>query len=210
MPRVAPRFILYGLAIVGTVIVLLLGTWWLAGWNERRKAEDDRRPPVELTDKEVLRLPDEASRFSPLTGRAPVVRRGTAPAPEKERKATKDFAKAVLDTTPSLTAPLYPQVRVSRDEDVGMLAVLNSRMEWDRQESRCPEGRRWEAGTQDSTMFFNCERAVPGLLPKIGKTVVVCGLTGLAGWGIAEWAGYDQSEVVGVTAGGLCTIIRIF
>lgn len=201
------RLVLLGLGVV----LLCVVTWWAATCNAERGNAD--RPPAEIAEKETIDLVEDsepAGRWSITEGRAPVVRRGRAPAKEPEATATEEFATAVLDSTGADSIALLPQVRAWRDGDRGGLAVVDSRRQWQAEEFDCKEGRRWEAGTRaDGTMYSNCERALTGWLPDFAKDAAICGATGLAGWGIAKAVDYSEPVLVGGVAASGCVLLRV-
>lgn len=143
-------------------------------------AVDDAGPRGRWSPTEGTASPVSRGRTDPLPPADPVrrtARRYAADALATDGLPVPDAADLGPEPLPAPDAPgLLPPVRVSRDGDVGALAVLDSRGAWQREEQRCPEGRRWEAGTTtDGAGFYgNCERAVPALLPAVGKNVAVC------------------------------------
>lgn len=222
-------------ALGGIVLVigLVVGAVLLDRW--RRDSFNEDQPPEVLSGSSTSAIVESAEPVSGIglvtEGRAPVTRRGrTEPLPldSPERRAQRRYVADVLDSQeielpdeieiapgdslPPPAAPgLLPVVRVIRDGDRGAIAAMDSRGAWQVEEQRCPEGRRWEAGTTlDGAGFYgNCERAVPALLPSIGKTALVCGATAAAGAGIAIAAGYDHPEYVAGGAATVCVLIRI-
>ncbi|MCA1571350.1 MAG: hypothetical protein LC798_13720 [Chloroflexi bacterium] len=223
-----PRPLLYVAALT-----LLVGSY-LVVWYASRWFDDDfnrAQPPEVLSGSSVK---DAVEREAPVSGvglvtegRAPVVRRGrTDPLPldSPERRAQRRHAADVLDaqaiplpsgladSLPPADAPgLMPPVRVMRDGDSGAISVMDSRGAWQREEQRCPEGRRWEAGTTlDGIGFYgNCERSVPALLPAFARTAAICTAVAGGGYLIAAGADYDHPEYVAGAAGAGCVLIRV-
>lgn len=185
------------------------------------------QPPAVLSGSSTTARVDDAApagRFGLTEGAASVTRRGrTAPLPRTspERRQTRRYVADVLATDslpvvvgvppeslPAADAPgLLPPVRAWRDDDTGALAVMDSRGAWRLEEYRCPDGRRWEAGTTaDGAGFYgNCERAVPALLPDVARDVGICaGIGALAAgvaWGANRVNGDDEPLVRPLEAG---------
>lgn len=214
--------------VIGVAVAAVLVDRW------RRDPFNPEQPPEVLSGSSTLRIVEGAEPASGIglvtEGRAPVTRRGRSdplPLDSPERRAARRFAADVLDSQeiqlpdglevapdslPPPEAPgLLPVVRTIRDGDRGTIAAMDSRGAWQLEEQECPEGRRWEAGTTlDGTGFYgNCERAVPALLPRIGRTALVCGAAAAAGAGIAIAAGYEHPEYVAGGAAAACVLIRI-
>lgn len=201
-------------AALALVIMTVILTAVIVTWAVRREYRD--RPPEVISGSSTMeKVEDEesAGRFSITEGSAEVTGRGRSdplPMDSPEREQQRGYVADVLQSEelelpdglesvekpPPPGAPgLLPPVRTMREDDMGAISVMDSRGAWQREETRCPDGRRWEAGTTlDGTGFYaNCERAITGFLPNVGKKALKCGLAAAAGYGVG-WAVNKLSE----------------
>lgn len=224
------------LARLGIVVALIVGALLFGRFCWGGDDYNPNQPGEVMSGSSTMKIIEGADPVSGIglvtEGRAPVVRRGrTDPLPldSPERRAQRRYVADVLDSQeillpdgielapgdslPPPEAPgLMPLMRVIRDGDTGTIGAMDSRGSWQVEEQKCPEGRRWEAGTTlDGTGFYgNCQRALPALLPRIGKTALTCAAVAGAGYGIAYVVDYSKPELAAGVAGGACIIVKVF
>jgi hypothetical protein len=206
-----------------TIVAAILGAvFW---WGRCSKDEFNPDQPAEIIDSldvvEDLDFGPEIPLLErPFTRSAPTRRAGVGPQTEEARERNVRYAAKVfvaesiplpptVKLAPEDTLPQLPIVRVT-GEGALTLGVERSDGRMQRAEWDCGDGRKIEAGTTETEMFANCQRALPALLPRIGKTALTCAAVAGAGYGIAYLADYDKPELAAGAAGGACIIVRVF
>lgn len=139
----------------------------------------------------------------PFRRRSEVRRAGVAPG--AARAAVDSFVAAATD---SAARPVFPLTRGRVRGDVLSLRLPRSDGAYVAQDMECPRSSGCDFGA-DSTIWATHDRALPRLLPQIGKTAAICAATGLAGWGIAKAVDYSEPVMVGGVAASGCVLLRV-
>lgn len=193
------------LVFLGSVVLLLLvATWWAATCTADRGYAD--RPPAEIPAEDVVDELDFGPEIPllerPFRRHAEVLRAGIAPG--AARAAVDSFVAAAVDSNAS---PVFPPIRGRFQGDRLSLRLPRSDGALVARDFECPDP--CEFGAQDSVIFATHTRALPRLLPRIGKTALVCGLTAGAGYALGAIAKYEHPEYVAGAAAMGCVVIRI-